>query len=348
MLKEQFDRMLLGGHYQDESIQDTMKEKVKHQERRKSKANVLSELTSWLTPTKSPSKQNTPQKYIPTGSPATTPYSKLVLEPIQTLEFTPESFDASKSAPRPSGWEAVRQRRMHKREQLDRLRGVAEETIIERRQQRTKEEEEAMVKEVLAYGNVVGVGGLSMEEVKKIARRSSVNRRSVRRPSTAAPAKTNVNFEKLDINPDTFDPSDPEKRPTGWAEVRRKRVYKREQLDRLRGAAEATLLNLRAQREQEEEALMLQEVAQYGNVLGFGGVKKPVDEEVIDPKELEMNFDPEDFDSSTNKRPRGWAQVKLRRVYMKVSALADIYIHDVKIVYVRLTLLCMCGAICGA
>ena len=51
---------------------------------------------------------------------------------------------------------------------------------------------------------------------------------------------------------------------------------------------------------------MLAEVAQHGNVLGVGGmnVAKKVQDETP-PEELEMNFDLDEFDAKTNKRPKG-------------------------------------------
>ena len=45
------------------------------------------------------------------------------------------------------------------------------------------------------------------------------------------------------------------------------------------------------------------------------GRRKQAEGESLDS--LETNFDPEDFDLATGKRPNGWAAVKLRRVYIK-------------------------------
>jgi hypothetical protein len=233
------------------------------------------------------------------------------MEPIRTLNITPETFDPKNHDKRPSGWAAVRQRRLHRKEQLDRLRGVVEATIIERRAARQAEEEEAMIREVMEHGNVVGVGGLDPKELKK----NAPEKAGLRRADGSMNANPGVSLEQLDISSDTFDPSDESKRPSGWAAIRKKRIYKREQLDRLRGVSEAIIQSRRAQREKEEEEAMVREVAQHGNVLGAGGVRRPQEEET--PEELEMRFDPEDFDLATNKRPKGWALVKLRRVYIK-------------------------------
>jgi hypothetical protein len=68
------------------------------------------------------------------------------------------------------------------------------------------------------------------------------------KPDDNSERDTFVVVGRLDISPATFDPKDPKKRPQGWNTVQRKRVFKKEQLDRLRGVREADIISKRDQR----------------------------------------------------------------------------------------------------
>lgn len=229
---------------------------------------------------------------------------RLTYDTLPPLEINVNNFDPNTKEKRPSGWAKVRERRIHRREQLDRLRGVVDAIIMEKRLLREKEEEEAMIKEVVTHGNVLGVhcGGLdiktAMEKAKEIEKAEREANSSALCP--------------LVILESNFDPNIDSKRPNGWHAVRKRRVYKREQLDRFRGITEAVIQAKRAEREKEEEEAMLREVALHGNVLGMGGAKKAAaagaassTSEDKPPEELEMNFDAEEFDAKTSKRPKG-------------------------------------------
>lgn len=227
---------------------------------------------------------------------------RLTYDILPPLEINATNFDPNTKEKRPSGWAKVREHRIHRREQLDRLRGAVEAVILEKRLLREKEEEEIMVKEVVAHGNVLGVncGGL---DIKTALEKAKEVEKAEKDANSAALAP-------LVILESNFDPNIDSKRPNGWHEIRKRRVYKREQLDRFRGISEATIQAKRAEREKEEEQAMLSEIALHGSVLGVGGTKKTATgaASVLDdkpPEELEMNFDADEFDVKTNKRPKG-------------------------------------------
>jgi hypothetical protein len=82
-----------------------------------------------------------------------------------------------------------------------------------------------MLEEVATYGHLVGVGGPVLD--------------------TELPLKVPI----LEFTKDNFDPTLPAKRPDGWVAARKKRVHKKEQLDRLRGVPNHIIEERRRQRE---------------------------------------------------------------------------------------------------
>jgi len=121
----------------------------------------------------------------------------------------------------------------------------------------------------------------------------------------------------LEINQNTYDPNDPNKRPDGWLEVRMKRILIKEQKDREIGIDEDTIQAARAQREIEEETLMLEEVRVHGQVQGLktGGRKRSSTLQQ-DVSNLEVNSDNFDFPNPA-KRPFFWNEVRTKRVMLK-------------------------------
>lgn len=59
---------------------------------------------------------------------------------------------------------------------------------------------------------------------------------------------------------------------------------------------------------------MLEEVEKYGHLIGIGG---PVKSLVIKNVNDSLDIDDSNFDLATGKRPKGWNEVKMRRVYLK-------------------------------
>jgi hypothetical protein len=59
---------------------------------------------------------------------------------------------------------------------------------------------------------------------------------------------------------------------------------------------------------------MLEEVEKYGHLIGIGG---PVKSLIIKNVNDSLDIDDSNFDLATGKRPKGWNEVKLRRVYLK-------------------------------
>ena len=89
---------------------------------------------------------------------------------------------------------------------------MVESAILEKRAQRLKEEEDAMVKEVVAHGNVVGVGGIDPKDLAKLSKNNGNMKNN---GSNYGGRSGGVGLETLEINPDTYDPQNPTKRPSG-------------------------------------------------------------------------------------------------------------------------------------
>lgn len=100
--------------------------------------------------------------------------------------------------------------------------------------------------------------------------------------------------------------------------VRRKRVAKKEQLDRLRGTPEDEIVEKRPHREHAEELAMIDEVTKHGHLIGIGGPPRmtPAKKPLVLSEELVINDQTFDI-NDPSRRPKGWAEVKLRRVYIK-------------------------------
>ena len=261
----------------------------------------------------------------------------------------------------------MKERRVHRREQLDRFRGVVEQLIEEKRIQREKEEEQLMVKEVLVHGNVLGVGGLDIKTTLEKAKQQAAAASSTSSIFAMKQRKTASPYEPIIIDETNFDPNIESKRPNGWSALRKRRVYRKEQLDRLRGVSDMIILEKRGDREREEESLMLKEVAQHGTVIMTGPgnnnnnngnkqkkkhkqkpqhtattVTKTAEAEGQDdiysddndeeaPEELEMNFDDDEFDAKTNKRPKGTIRYDMCIVFYWQPCIAAIVYIDVYI-----------------
>ena len=123
---------------------------------------------------------------------------------------------------------------------------------------------------------------------------------------------------ELDINKNTFDPNDRNKRPEGWQEVLMKRVIKKDQADREAGIDEDTILAGRADREAAEDLLMCQEVAKTGTVQGLKNPNRrrgeTLKQDVV--SSLDINSNNFYFPDPT-KRPDFWAEVRTKRVMLK-------------------------------
>lgn len=158
------------------------------------------------------------------------------------------TFDPAALESRPSGWGEARRKRITKKEQLDRLRGVKEDDIVAKRVEREAEEEQNMVSEVVKHGHLIGIGG---------------------QPKVVSP-KT---FTEEELIVESFD-ADSTTRPTGWADIRLKRVYIKEWQDRKEGLDESVIMGRRYQREQEAEKEMVQEVTVRGRIRAYENVVK--------------------------------------------------------------------------
>ena len=80
------------------------------------------------------------------------------------------------------------------------------------------------------------------------------------------------------VSSDSFDPDNEEIRPEGWLELRMKRVQQKEEIDRVAGVSEETIILNRKKRLQQEEALMIKELMNDGKVVGYAKNIKIVNE----------------------------------------------------------------------
>ncbi len=167
--------------------------------------------------------------------------SRGLIPQVPVVVVSPETFDPLDTSKRPLGWVEARAKRVLIKDQADRFRGVPEEYILHNRPKREQEvrtllsvplsaqvdtqEERLMLEEVATYGHLVGVGGPVSD--------------------TDLPLQVPV----LEFTAENFDPAFPSKRPQGWVAARKKRVYRKEQIDRLRGVPQSTVEEMRRQRE---------------------------------------------------------------------------------------------------
>ena len=98
-----------------------------------------------------------------------------------------------------------------------------------------------MLEEVEKYGHLIGIGGPVKSLIVK-----------------------NVN-DSLDIDDSNFDLATG-KRPKGWNEVKMRRIYLKEWLDRKNGVDEETIMARRPEREREVEAEMINEASVFNRV----------------------------------------------------------------------------------
>lgn len=191
-----------------------------------------------------------------------------------------------------------------------------------------------------------------MKDAKKSEART--NAKAGTTPSSAG------GIEQLVITTENYDPKDPTRRPEGWSAIRGKRVYRREQLDRLRGISDAVIKEKRPQKEQEEEQAMQKEVAQHGHLLGLGGGKSnsgtPVgvagagSGDIDGDGEVQMHFDPSDFDLTTNKRPKVPSALCVQILLYSLHTRYCIGMghgETTSCICQRMEGLCVCGEFCG-
>lgn len=226
---------------------------------------------------------------------------------LPMIQLTASTFDPANALARPKEWKDLLKTRVFVKDQFDMVNGVKEAELAANRAQREADEEEIMITEAQSVNKIcllVAGTHLMVKPQPKDAARESWR---------------SVGLIKFD--PTNFDPANPNKRPTGWNSVRRKRVLKKEQLERLRGTKEEEIEAKHDERGLEEEQHMLREVALYGCLVGIGGLKASQVKGKFDSlrnvedilEVTDENFDPSD----ASKRPKGWATVKLRRVYLK-------------------------------
>ena len=151
--------------------------------------------------------------------------SSALIPKVGVVVISSATFDPSIPTKRPTGWVEARAKRVMMKEQMDRNKGVSEELILGNRTFKTDREEQLMLEEVATYGHLVGVGG-PLEE-----------------------GELPLQVPLLVFNKDNFDPMYPSKRPDGWVAARKKRVYKKERIEALRGMTSGMIEETHRQRE---------------------------------------------------------------------------------------------------
>lgn len=206
-------------------------------------------------------------------------------DPVTELDINPSSFDPSDTTKRPEGWNDILMRRVLKKEQADRSAGVSEDIILSERIAKEKAEDALMCEEVAKNGTVSGL--------------KSGNR--------VRGATLQQNASALEFNVKNFDASMPTKRPAFWGEVRTKRVYLKEHIDRINGVPENILIEQRPVKEIEEEMQLVGEVFVFGKLLNVGDTRS-----IDAPSKIDCSG----FTAS-GPRPALWDEVKLRRIAYK-------------------------------
>lgn len=206
--------------------------------------------------------------------------------PVQMadLVFTKVTFSPNDPKKRPPGWLTIKLKRVGARIKSERDFGVLDEQLIKSRAQCMVEEEACMLEEVANLNNVVITGqGADFE--------FDVPRDGIF-PATAAGEAAGTGIVSAGEL---------------WRDLLNKRVYGRDELDRLQGVATETIAAGRAQREKEELKAMLMEYATFGNVF------------VVDhPADFLIAAGSSTASSSSDSRPKGWNEAKVRRVYQKL------------------------------
>lgn len=226
--------------------------------------------------------------------------TKITIETAPQIDL-PKNFDPQNPIARPKGWKELMKTRVMVKEQYARLNGQSDDDIARGKSTREADEDYVMCQHLINHSSLSWLVAGTQQQVKQ----------KFLLAQTA----------KLEINSATFDPKDKKKRPQGWDDVRQKRVNRRERLDRMRGLTESAIATKRPQRLEEEEELMIREIAKHGCLVGIGGVKASLLKnkfEKLENVEDIMNVSDENYDpNDISKRPKGWATVKLRRVYLK-------------------------------
>lgn len=201
--------------------------------------------------------------------------SQVVAESAPSDPWLNES-DASSAA-----WQKLRRDRVQLKEWMDRMQGIEEGKILERRAQREVEEEailraqaetrdmqqladhtkghrESMMMtsfltaanqtlELLTEGLVDSIA-LSSEPTEPLSPSSApLKLADVPKPKVVM----KEDLKKLNITSENFDLNDPRKRPTGWQQVKLKRVEQLESEERLLGMSEEKIRTRRRLREIE-------------------------------------------------------------------------------------------------
>lgn len=118
-------------------------------------------------------------------------------------------------------------RRVLVREQEERANGVDEDTIQANRSVKVTEESARIDEEIANNGGVL-----------------PIPEPTVRRRAATLQGVSSIQFDS-----DNFNPGQPTVRPTGWVEIRSKRVFLKEHVDRLNGGSEKQILGGRPEKE---------------------------------------------------------------------------------------------------
>lgn len=147
------------------------------------------------------------------------------VDSVPDVTITEDNFDANDLRRRPPHWNDIRVKRVVIKEIADRLLGLSEEEIVERRAERISQEESEMISEVVIHGRL-----LNVDCIRSVHRADCD---AVFTPTTETLAQQRSVLEaSVLITADNYQADKPDMRPSGWNALRARRAYLKEAAQR--------------------------------------------------------------------------------------------------------------------
>lgn len=148
--------------------------------------------------------------------------------------ITEENFDANDLRCRPPHWNDIRVKRVVIKEIADRLLGLTEEEIVDRRAERISQEESEMISEVVIHGRLLN------SDCIRAVHRSDCDAVFAPSVDTLSQQRSVLEASVL-ITPDNFQADSADVRPSGWNALRARRAYLKEAAQRALGVTSEDL-----------------------------------------------------------------------------------------------------------
>jgi hypothetical protein len=144
------------------------------------------------------------------------------------VTITEDNFDANDLRRRPPHWNDIRVKRVVIKEIADRLVGLSEEEIVNRRPERISQEESEMISEVVIHGRLLN------SDCIRAVHRADCDAVFTPTVDTLVQQRGVLEASVL-ITTDNFQADKPDVRPSGWNALRARRAYLKEEAERSRG-----------------------------------------------------------------------------------------------------------------